>query len=203
MRSTFKILFYVNKNRVKNDGTTAIMCRITIDGKNSAIATGLYCGLKEWNAKKGEVRNTRINNRLQQFRQDVECRYEEVLRENGVVSAEILKNIIVGANAVPKKLLQAGEVERERLRIRSIEINSTSTYRESKSTQLYLRQFVQSRGMEDIALTDITHGANTIRSQTYSPLLPLLAAALIYLIIVSILSMLVEKLERRLRTDAR
>lgn len=54
-----------------------------------------------------------------------------------------------------------------------------------------------------IALTDITHGANTIRSQTYSPLLPLLAAALIYLIIVSILTALVGKLERRLRTDAR
>lgn len=54
-----------------------------------------------------------------------------------------------------------------------------------------------------IALTDITHGANTIRSQTYSPLLPLLAAALIYLIIVTILTALVGKLERRLRTDAR
>ena len=54
-----------------------------------------------------------------------------------------------------------------------------------------------------IALTDITHGANTIRSQTYSPMLPLLAAALIYLIIVSILTALVGRLERRLRTDAR
>ena len=54
-----------------------------------------------------------------------------------------------------------------------------------------------------IALTDITHGANTIRSQTYSPMRPLLAAALIYLIIVSILTALVGKLERRLRTDAR
>ena len=54
-----------------------------------------------------------------------------------------------------------------------------------------------------IALTDITHGANTIRSQTYSPMLPLLAAALIYLIIVSILTALVGKLERRLRTDER
>lgn len=54
-----------------------------------------------------------------------------------------------------------------------------------------------------IALTDITHGANTIRSQTYSPMLPLLAAALIYLVMVTILTMLVGKLERRLRTDAR
>ena len=156
MRSTFKTLFYINKNRVKEDGTTAIMCRISIDGKSSTIATGLYCGLKEWNTKKGEVRNSRINNQLLQFKQDVECRYEEVLKKNGVVSAEILKNILVGVNSVPKKLLQAGEVERERLRLRSIEINSTSTYRESKSTQLYLRQFIESRGLEDIALADIT-----------------------------------------------
>ena len=54
-----------------------------------------------------------------------------------------------------------------------------------------------------IALTDITHGANVIRSQTYEPLMPLLAAALIYLIIVSLLSAGVSKLERRLRTDER
>ena len=54
-----------------------------------------------------------------------------------------------------------------------------------------------------IALTDITHGANVIRSQTYEPMMPLLAAALIYLIIVSLLSAGVSKLERRLRTDAR
>ncbi len=54
-----------------------------------------------------------------------------------------------------------------------------------------------------IALTDITHGANTIRSQTYEPLLPLLAAAVIYLVIVSLLTFGVGRLERRLRTDAR
>ena len=54
-----------------------------------------------------------------------------------------------------------------------------------------------------IALTDITHGANTIRSQTYEPLLPLLAAAAIYLVIVSILTFGVGRLERRLRTDTR
>ena len=49
-----------------------------------------------------------------------------------------------------------------------------------------------------IALTDITHGANVIRSQTYEPLMPLLAAALIYLILVSLLSMGVTRLERKL-----
>lgn len=54
-----------------------------------------------------------------------------------------------------------------------------------------------------IALTDITHGANVIRSQTYEPFLPLLAAALIYLIVVTLLSLGVGKLEAKLRTDVR
>ncbi len=54
-----------------------------------------------------------------------------------------------------------------------------------------------------IALADITHGANIIRSQTYEPMMPLLAAALIYLVIVTLLSTGVSKLERRLRTDER
>ncbi len=49
-----------------------------------------------------------------------------------------------------------------------------------------------------IALTDITHGANVIRSQTYEPFMPLMAAALIYLLIVSLLSMGVTRLERKL-----
>ncbi len=52
-----------------------------------------------------------------------------------------------------------------------------------------------------IALTDITHGANVIRSQTYEPLMPLLAAALIYLIVVSLMSVGVTRLEKKLRTD--
>lgn len=54
-----------------------------------------------------------------------------------------------------------------------------------------------------IALTDVTHGANTVRGQTYDPYMPLFAAALIYLVSVSFLSALMERLERRLRVNER
>lgn len=50
-----------------------------------------------------------------------------------------------------------------------------------------------------IAMDDLTKGANTIRSLTYSPFLPLVAAALIYLIVVLLLQAGVNALERRLR----
>ena len=39
MRSTFKLLFYINRNKVRSDGTTAVLCRISIDGKKSAVTT--------------------------------------------------------------------------------------------------------------------------------------------------------------------
>lgn len=45
-------------------------------------------------------------------------------------------------------------MERERLRNCSKEINST--YRQSKTTQLNLRQFIESRKTKDITFSDIT-----------------------------------------------
>ena len=56
---------------------------------------------------------------------------------------------------------------------------------------------------ETSALTDVTHGANTVRSQTYEPYMPLFAAALIYLVSVSVLSALISRLERRMRVNER
>ena len=49
-----------------------------------------------------------------------------------------------------------------------------------------------------IAIQDLTKGGDTIRSLTYQPLLPLLAVAAIYLVIVMFLTYLVSRLERRL-----
>lgn len=136
MRSTFKLLFYINRNKVKSDGTTAVLCRISIDGKKSAVTTGIYCKPGDWDSKKCEIKTARENNRLAAFRGRLEEAYGNLLRNQGVVTAELLKTTVSGANSVPEYLLQAGEVERERLRVRSKEINSTSTYRQSKTRSL-------------------------------------------------------------------
>lgn len=54
-----------------------------------------------------------------------------------------------------------------------------------------------------IGLTDLTHGGDIIRGITYSPLLPLVAVAVIYLILVMGLSYCMGRLERRLRANER
>ena len=54
-----------------------------------------------------------------------------------------------------------------------------------------------------IGLMDLTRGGDIIRSRTYEPFMPLIAVALIYLIVVMILSSFVKKLEKKLRTTER
>jgi ABC-type amino acid transport system permease subunit len=54
-----------------------------------------------------------------------------------------------------------------------------------------------------IGLTDLTKAGDIIRSSTYEAMLPLCSVALVYLIIVMILTALVGRLERRLKKDAR
>lgn len=173
MRSTFKTLFYINRNKIKADGTTAVLCRITIDGKQTVLSTGISCSPYNWNSRTSEIKDERSNNQLKAFRDRIEQTYENILKEQGVISAELLKNTITEANAVPTTLLEAGEAERERLRLRSIEINSTSSYRQSKVSQSNLRGFLLTQKLKDIAFTDITEefGENYklyLKSKDYS-----------------------------------
>ena len=52
-----------------------------------------------------------------------------------------------------------------------------------------------------IALQDLTKGGDIIRSRTYDAFMPLIAVALIYLVMVMIFTKLVNMLERRLRNS--
>ncbi len=150
MRSTFKILFYIDKGTVKADGTTAIKCRISIDSKRIVMSTGQYCKPSEWNPKKETKELTLL-------REQITKAYDTILANNGLVSVELLKNTINDVNSKAKYLLQAGEIERERLRLRAIAINSNSSYRQSKITQKNLQEFILSRGLTDIQFTELTH----------------------------------------------
>lgn len=52
-----------------------------------------------------------------------------------------------------------------------------------------------------VTITDLTRAGDMIRGRTFSPFMPLIAVALIYLAMVMVLTSFVEKLERRLRTS--
>ncbi|WP_461484658.1 Arm DNA-binding domain-containing protein, partial [Porphyromonas asaccharolytica] len=101
MRSTFRILFYINKSKTKADGTTAILCRITIDGASVVITTGESSVPHDWSVKRGKTKEKKTNQRLQTFREKVEQGYNTLLYKYEAVSAELLKNYLQGVGKTP------------------------------------------------------------------------------------------------------
>ncbi|KGO01945.1 integrase [Porphyromonas gulae] len=156
MRSTFKILFYINKSKVKTDGTTGILCRITIDGANVVMSTGESIAPHEWNLKRGETTDKKTNQRLQAFRDEIELGYNNLLHRFGAVSAELLKNHWQGVGKAPTTLLAMSRAEVQRQSEEVEKSKSESTCRQNGYSDRQLRNFVRSRGEEDVPLTAVT-----------------------------------------------
>ena len=158
MRSTFKILFYINRQKTKTDGKTAIFCRITIDGKSTVIATGEECLPTEWNSGQGITGEKKINQRLAAFRELVEKTYAEMLTKDGVVSAELLKNRLQGVAAAPTTLLTMSEAELQSVKAYVGKSRSAGTYRNHTYSDKMLRQWIEDKGRKDIPIGSVTDG---------------------------------------------
>ena len=156
MRSTFKTLFYINRQKTKADGKTAIFCRVTIDGRSAVMTTGEECLPDEWNSKQGITGEKKINQRLAAFRELVEKAYAEMLTKDGVVSAELLKNRLQGVAATPTTLLAMSEAELQSVKTCVGKSKAESTYQNLIYSDKLLRAFVKENGGRDIPLAGIT-----------------------------------------------
>ena len=158
MRSTFKILFYINRQKTKADGQTAIFCRVTVDGKSTAIATGEECLPAEWNSRQGVTGEKKINQRLAAFRELVEKTYAEMLTKDAVVSAELLKNRLQGVAATPTTLLAMSEAELQSVKACVGRSRSEGTYRNHTYSDKMLREWIESKGQKEMPIDAVTEG---------------------------------------------
>ena len=156
MRSTFKILFYINRQKTKADGKTAIFCRITIDGRSAVMTTGEECLPAEWNSRQGITGEKKINQRLAAFRELVEKTYAEMLTKGGVVSAELLKNRLQGVAATPTTLLAISEAELQSVKACVGRSRSEGTYRNHTCSDKMLRDWIENKGRKDILIDAVT-----------------------------------------------
>ena len=156
MRSTFNILFYINRQKTKADGNTAILCRITIDGKSAAITTGEECKPSEWNAKQGLTTDRKVNQRLHEFRELVEKTYRGLLTRDGVVSAELIKNHLQGIMENPTTLLAMSRAELQAVKESVGRSRAEGTYLNLSHSDRNLREFVESKVAQDIPIGTIT-----------------------------------------------
>ena len=156
MRSTFKILFYINRKKIKADGKTAILCRITIDGKSTAITTGEKCKVSGWNSKQGLTTDKKTNQRISEFRELIEKTYRDILTRDGVVSVELIKNSLQGIATNPTTLLAMSKAELISVKESVGKSRAEGTYLNLFYSDRNLREFIENKGVQDISIATIT-----------------------------------------------
>jgi len=100
-KSTFKVLFYLKKNAPKKNGKVTVMCRVTINGKQSAFSTKLDISASNWDLKYGRVLGKSreaqdVNGKLDKIRLSIEECYSKILKNEGTVNSAKLKNAVLG-----------------------------------------------------------------------------------------------------------
>jgi len=84
-KSTFKVLFYLKKNTPKKNGKVTVMCRITVNGKQSALSTKLDISATNWDLKYGRVLGKSreaqdVIGKLDKIRLGIEECYSKILK---------------------------------------------------------------------------------------------------------------------------
>lgn len=154
MRSTFSILFYINKNKIKKNGKCPIMGRITIDGKVSQFSVQSEIEPHHWSAKEGCVTaksndGRSINNRLKQVKSEIQSHYAQMIEKSSYVTAESVKNALQGIGTDQTMLLKEFEILNEEVR-QSVGITrSVATYRSYVNALMNLKRFIRDKYQAD------------------------------------------------------
>ena len=109
MKSTFRILFYVKKDKKKANGNYPIMCRITVNSEASRFNTKVDIAPENWDGKTGRAigRSTEIarkNSLLDEIKASLHRIYHEIQRQD-TVTAEKMKNEFLGFSESHETLL--------------------------------------------------------------------------------------------------
>lgn len=99
MRETFRVLFFIRKNQLKDNGLATIMIRITINGKQVQFSSKLEIDPESWSQKENRAIHEpflHINELLQKIRDRIRNLYFNLLSRHQAVSPSLLKQTYLG-----------------------------------------------------------------------------------------------------------
>ena len=160
-RSTFSIIFYLNSSKIKKDGSCPVMGRITVDG--SKVQFSMKAGIHPdcWDAQKGRASakdkvSLVLNRKIDQAKQSAMLIYQDLQESTGFVTAEQIRNKLLGINSKAEMLLQLFE-EHNREFEKRVNVDKTkSTLTFYQNTFDHLSDFIKSKfGKSDYPLKQV------------------------------------------------
>ncbi len=160
-RSTFAVLFYINRTKVRKDGLCQLLCKVSIDAEAAQIGTKVAVDPAIWNPTTGRAngrsRNANeVNRAIDTLTEEIKTHYKRINLSFGFVTAELVKNAVKGIGQKPLTLLALFREHNEEFRKRVGIDRTKETYECYVRSYNHLRDFVQEKcRQEDITLRSL------------------------------------------------
>ena len=148
MRSTFKVLFYLKRDKQKTNGTVPLFCRITVDGQEARF--GMKCDInpQHWEVKTGKTSGRtaealKINALVDNTKAAIYKVYRELQERDNYVTAERVKNVFLGAETKQQTLLELFDQHNSEKKLQLGVNFSKSTYYSYCLTRNRLADFIR------------------------------------------------------------
>ena len=161
MRSTFKVLFYLKRNKEKTQSAVPVMGRITVNGTISQFSAKLTVPERLWEVRGGHAKGRsleadRINRYLDDIRSQIDRHYRDIRDRESYVTAEKVKNAWLGFGKRYRTLLETFRSFTEDLHGRIGVDRSKNTWYRYLATMKHLQAFLTAKyRVNDIALAEL------------------------------------------------
>lgn len=149
-RSTFAVLFYINRTKVRKDGMCQLLCKVSIDAEWVQIGTKVSVNPTIWNPDKGHAigrsENAVIVNRaIDDLTNEITGHYHRIKNSLGFITAELVKNAVKGIGQKPLTLLALFREHNEEFKKRVGIDRIQETYDSYQRSYKHLSAFIQKR----------------------------------------------------------
>lgn len=113
-RSTFAILFYINRTKIRKDGMCQLLCNISIDAESQQVGTKVSVDPSLWDSTEGRAAGRsqnalQVNKSIDQLTERIKKHHKEIKESLGFVTAELVKNALKGIAQKPLTLMKLFE----------------------------------------------------------------------------------------------
>lgn len=159
--STFAVLFYINRQKIKKNGMCPLMGRISINAEIAQFSAGIDIAPSLWDVKAyrmtGKNRHaTETNYHIEQLTDRINRYYKQILDEQGYITAELVKNAVSGIGRKKENLLELFYEHNEEYAKQIGVTRSKGSIKAYEAVEKQTKRFLHVHyGMEDIQLQQL------------------------------------------------
>jgi site-specific recombinase XerD len=163
MRSTFKVLFFLKRDKQKANGSIPLFCRITVDGKEVRFGMKKDIHPRFWDVNAGKAAGrtneaVEINTLIDNTKSAIYKVYRDLQERENNVTAEKVKNVFLGIEIKHQTLLQVFDEQNKEKQLLVGKTIAESTYDKYRITRDHMAEFLKKEyNLSDISLKDINH----------------------------------------------